>query len=305
MHYTMPGLYRVVAGIDVFDPKFNIVSPGADEDVYFPYTEHERRLTHLALEIDELIYGAERPGDARGELKDHAKPLLFTMARLDRIKNITGLVDWYGRSAELRSRANLLVVAGHLDPERSCDDDEREQIAAMHQLFELHGLQGQVRWLGVHLEKQLAGELYRTVADRRGAFVQPALFESFGLTVVEAMSCGLPTFATCYGGTLEIIEDGQSGFHIDPNHGDAAAKRMAGLFRRWEEDEDHWHRLSAAAIARVEERYTWRRYAERMMTLSRVYGFWKYVTDLERAETKRYLEMFHGLQYRPLARQMA
>jgi sucrose synthase len=80
---------------------------------------------------------------------------------------------------------------------------------------------------------------------------------------------------------------------------------MAALFRRWEEDEDHWHRLSAAAIARVEERYTWRRYAERMMTLSRVYGFWKYVTDLERAETKRYLEMFYGLQYRPLARQMA
>jgi hypothetical protein len=26
----MPGLYRVVAGVDVYDPKFNIVSPGAD-----------------------------------------------------------------------------------------------------------------------------------------------------------------------------------------------------------------------------------------------------------------------------------
>ena len=33
--YTMPGLYRVVEGIDVYDPKFNIVSPGADADVYF------------------------------------------------------------------------------------------------------------------------------------------------------------------------------------------------------------------------------------------------------------------------------
>ena len=37
------------------------------------------------------------------------------------------------------------------------------------------------------------------------------------------------------------------------------------------------------------------------MTLSRVYGFWRYVTDLDRAETQRYLEMFYGLQYRPLA----
>ena len=28
--FTLPGLYRVVNGIDVFDPKFNVVSPGAD-----------------------------------------------------------------------------------------------------------------------------------------------------------------------------------------------------------------------------------------------------------------------------------
>ena len=49
---------------------------------------------------------------------------------------------------------------------------------------------------------------------------------------------------------------------------------------------------------RVEERYTWKLYAERMMTQSRVYGFWKYVTNLERQETRRYIDMFYGLQYR-------
>jgi sucrose synthase len=41
-----------------------------------------------------------------------------------------------------------------------------------------------------------------------------------------------------------------------------------------------------------------------LMTLSRVYGFWRYVTDLERAETQRYLEMFYTLQFRPLAEAM-
>ena len=55
--FTLPGLYRVVHGIDVFDPKFNIVSPGADMDVYFPYSEKEKRLTHFHPEIEELIYG--------------------------------------------------------------------------------------------------------------------------------------------------------------------------------------------------------------------------------------------------------
>jgi len=49
-------LYRVVHGIDVFDPKFNIVSPGADMSIYFAYTEEKRRLTAFHLEIEELLY---------------------------------------------------------------------------------------------------------------------------------------------------------------------------------------------------------------------------------------------------------
>ena len=54
--FTLPGLYRVVHGIDVFDPKFNIVSPGADMSIYFPYSERSKRLTALHAEIEELLY---------------------------------------------------------------------------------------------------------------------------------------------------------------------------------------------------------------------------------------------------------
>jgi hypothetical protein len=45
-------------------------------------------------------------------------------------------------------------------------------------------------------------------------------------------------------------------------------------------------------------RYTWKLYSERLMTLTGVYGFWKYVSNLERRETRRYLEMFYALKYR-------
>ncbi len=297
--FTMPGLYRVVNGIDVFDPKFNIVSPGADAAIYFPYNEQERRLTDLHPEIEALVAG-ERD-DARGRFEDPDRPLIFTMARLDRIKNITGLVQWYAESERLRGAANLLVVAGHVDPSRSGDREEQEQIGRMHQLMDEHGLDGQVRWLGTHLDKSLSGELYRWVADRRGVFVQPALFEAFGLTVIEAMTSGLPTFATRYGGPLEIIEHGVSGFHIDPNHGENAAELLADFMEHCDRDPGRWEALSRGAVQRVMSRYTWSLYAERMMTLSRIYGFWKYVTNLDRDETRRYLEMFYGLQFRPLA----
>jgi len=301
--FTMPGLYRVVQGMDPFDPKFNIVSPGADSQVYFPYTESSRRLTKLVGEIEAMIYQEGYAG-ARGRLADREKPLLFTMARLDRIKNIAGLVEWYGQSQALREQANMVVVAGYIDAGQSSDAEEQQQIAHMHELMDRYQLDGDMRWLGLRLEKNFTGELYRYVADRRGAFVQPALFEAFGLTVIEAMTSGLPTFATMYGGPLEIIENGVSGFHIDPNHGDRAVAIIAEFFKRCRSESDYWQRISTGALQRVQRRYTWELYAERMMTLSRIYGFWKYVTNLERDETRRYLQMFYGLQYRPLAQKL-
>ncbi len=300
--FTMPGLYRVVHGIDTYDPKFNIVSPGADPDIYFPPTETERRLTYLHGEIEALLFGDDPVVASRGRWSDPGKPIVFTMARLDRIKNITGLVEWFGRHPSLRVEANLLVASGYLDPSRSSDAEERAEIERMHRLMDDYGLDGCMRWVEGQVNKERNSELYRRIADTRGCFVQPALFEAFGLTVIEAMSSGLPTFATCYGGPVEIIEDGVSGFHIDPNHGDDSAQRIADFFCRCREDPAYWQQIAEGALARVAERYTWSRYAERLMTLSRVYGFWRYVTNLERAEMRRYLQMLYALQFRPLAR---
>ena len=299
--FTMPGLYRVVHGIDVFDPKFNIVSPGVDPRVYFPISEEERRLKHLLPDIREQFFAGNGPGASRGQLENPDLPPLFTMARMDRVKNLTGLVDWFGRNEDVRREANLLVVGGYLDTARSADDDEKREIEKMHGLLDQHGLDGHVRWVEGQVDRERNGELYRVIADMRGAFVQPALFEAFGLTVIEAMSTGLPTFATCFGGPLEIIVDGESGFHIDPNHGDAAVQRMADFLAGCRQNPGDWDRISAGALARVEERYTWRHYAERLLTLAKVYGFWRHVSNLERAETQRYLQMFYQLQFKPLA----
>jgi len=299
--FTMPDLYRVVNGIDIFDPKFNVVSPGADPEICFPYMEESRRLTNLQERLDALILGDGGGTPCRGGFADASKPIIFTMARLDRVKNVAGLVKWYGRCARLRERANLLVVGGHLDVERSTDHEEREQIDALHELFEAYDLEGQVRWVEFQADRKLVGELYRRVADARGVFVQPAHFEAYGLTVVEAMSSGLPVFATCHGGPSEVIEHGVSGFHIDPEHGDAAAGEIADFFERCSARPEHWLEISQGALQRVKLGYTWELYAQRMMTLARVYGFWKYVTDLEREETRCYLEMLYALQYRRLA----
>nr|AEN71099.1 sucrose synthase SusA1 [Gossypium armourianum] len=300
--FTLPGLYRVVHGIDVFDPKFNIVSPGADMCIYFPYSEKEKRLTALHGSIEELLFDPKQNDEHIGSLSDRSKPLIFSMARLDRVKNMTGLVELYAKNNKLRELANLVVVAGYIDVKKSKDREEIAEIEKMHDLMKEYKLDGQFRWIAAQTNRARNGELYRYIADSKGIFVQPAFYEAFGLTVVEAMTCGLPTFATLHGGPAEIIEHGISGFHIDPYHPDQTAELLATFFERCKEDPSHWTKISDGGLKRIYERYTWKIYSERLMTLAGVYGFWKYVSKLERRETRRYLEMFYILKFRELVK---
>ncbi|GAB4853689.1 SAGA histone acetylase and TREX-2 complexes component [Ancistrocladus abbreviatus] len=300
MAFTLPGLYRVVHGIDVFDPKFNIVSPGADMSIYFPYTEETKRLTALHPEIEELLFSSVENAEHICVLKDRNKPIIFSMARLDRVKNMTGLVEWYGKNKKLRELVNLVVVAGDRRKE-SKDIEEKEEMKKMYGLIETYKLNGQFRWISAQMNRVRNGELYRYIADTRGAFVQPAFYEAFGLTVVESMTCGLPTFATCHGGPAEIIVHGKSGFHIDPYHGDKAAELLVDFFKKCKANPSHWEAISKGGLQRIEEKYTWQIYSDRLLTLSGVYGFWKYVSNLDRREARRYLEMFYALKYRKSA----
>lgn len=53
---------------------------------------------------------------------------------------------------------------------------------------------------------------------------------------------------------MEIIEDGISGFHIDPYHPDEAAELMANFFQKCIENPEYWVKISDAGLQRIQER---------------------------------------------------
>ncbi|KAI4347346.1 hypothetical protein L6164_008162 [Bauhinia variegata] len=300
--FTMPGLCRYVSGINVFDPKFNIAAPGADQSVYFPHTEKQQRLTQFHPAIEELLYSNNENDDHIGFLADRKKPIIFSMARLDTVKNMTGLVEWYGKNKRLRNLVNLVIVGGFFDPSKSKDREEIAEINKMHALIREYQLKGQFRWIAAQTDRYRNGELYRCIADTKGAFVQPALYEAFGLTVIEAMNCGLPTFATNQGGPAEIIVDGVSGFHIDPYNGDESSNKIADFFEKCRTDSDCWNRMSKGGLQRINECYTWKIYANKVLNMSSVYGFWKSLNKEQKLAKQRYIHMFYSLQFKNLAK---
>nr|DAD40003.1 TPA_asm: hypothetical protein HUJ06_014326 [Nelumbo nucifera] len=115
--------------------------------IYFPYSDKEKRPTTLHGSIEKLLYDPKQNDECIGTLRDHSKPIIFSMAWLDRMKNITGLVEFYGRNFRLRELANLVVVAGYNDVKKSNDREEIEEIEKMHGLIKQYNLDGQFRWL--------------------------------------------------------------------------------------------------------------------------------------------------------------
>ena len=224
------------------------------------------------------------------------------MARLDRIKNITGLAECFGKSKELQQQCNLILVAGKLRVEDSTDTEEINEIEKLYQIIEKYNLQGKVRWLGVRLSKSDSGEIYRIIGDRQGIFVQPALFEAFGLTVLEAMISGLPTFATRFGGPLEIIEDKVNGFYINPNNHQEMTETILEFLSKCDFNPDNWNEFSQKGIQRVYDNYTWKIHTNRLLSLANTYSLYNHVSGDNREDMLRYVESLFHLLYKPRAK---
>ncbi len=301
LDFTMPKLYRVTGGINLFHPKFNIVSPGVNKKIFFPYREKEYRLKEIKNELNKLLFENTDDPDTIGKLSNPNLTPIFTMGRLDRIKNITALVKWFGENPKINEQANLIVVAGKINPDHSSDLEEKDQINVMHDLIRRYKLHNKIRWIGKLLRKDKSGEIYRVVADRKGIFVQCGLFEGFGLTVIESMRSGLPTFATLYGGPLEIIEDKKSGFLIDPIEEKESQKTILTFLERCKKEPNYWDEISENGISRVDTTYNWELHARKLLSLAKIYGFWNYSTNIETTEMNAYLDIIYHTIYKPRA----
>lgn len=302
--FTMPDLYHVVSGIDLLSPQFNVVPPGVNETVFFPYTRTAERPSGAGERLAELLFTLEEPTQVWGHLSDPYKRPLFSMARLDRIKNLTGLAECFGRCPALQERCNLILVAGKLRVEDSNDYEEAEEIKKLYRIIEQYQLQGKIRWLGVRLSKTDSGEIYRVIADHQGIFVQPALFEAFGLTILESMISGVPTFGTQFGGPLEIIQDQVNGFYIDPTHLENMATKLLNFVIACDQNPATWQQISQAGIERVYSTYTWKIHTTRLLSLARIYGFWHHAVQDNRKDLLRYLEALFYLIYQPKAQEL-
>lgn len=130
-------------------------------------------------------------------LPPSAEIMLF-VGRFAPLKGLDRLIKAVARLKD-RHPNLLLVVVGGDGPE---DDSTRQ----LNQLVQGVDLQTRVRLEGPIEHGMLPW--YYCAAD---ALVTPSQYESFGLVVLEAMSCGTPVIASPVGAALEVIRKGVNG----------------------------------------------------------------------------------------------
>ena len=217
------------------------------------------------------------------------KPLVLTICRPEMRKNLGALIAAFGSSPKLHEHANLAIIAGNREDIRKLDVAQVEVMTDLLLDIDLYDLWGKVALPKQHKPADIAG-FYRLAARRRGIFVNPALTEPFGLTLIEAAASGLPVVATEDGGPRDIVAHCKNGVLVNPMDINAIAEAIEyGLA-----DSTRWRRWSRNGIAGVRNYYTWdahvRKYLRVLFRLLRQ----------ERKQIRRTMAIYQRPQRHPL-----
>ena len=189
------------------------------------------------------------------------KPMVLTLARPDERKNLVGLVEAYGESEALQRVANLVIVAGTREDLREAEDAGAQVQLDILLAIDSNDLYGKVAFPKSLTPSDVA-HLYRLAALSGGLFINPALTEPFGLTLIEAAASGLPIVATEDGGPREIIANCSNGQLIDPLDSEAMVAAMLEMLSNAE----RWKELAQNGLRGVREHYSWSAHAERYLS---------------------------------------
>jgi len=145
-------------------------------------------------------------------------PLLAQVSRWDRLKDPLGVLAAFAEHVHAAESPHLLLAGP--DVRAVADDPEGAEVlaaveAAWRDLPPV--IRRRVHLAALPMEDAEENAVIVNALQRRADVVaQKSIAEGFGLTVAEAMWKGRPVVATTVGGIQDQIEDGRTGYLVDP-----------------------------------------------------------------------------------------
>lgn len=249
---------------DSFDrAEFHVIPPGLNFDRYFPY--YQDMMSPQDVPVERMQAKVSAQESLQTFLSNPDKPFILALCRPDAKKNIDGLLHAYGTDKSIQALANLVIFAGIRSDIETMAEGEREVLTELLLLMDKYNLYGKLAIPKRHDVKNEVPEIYRLCAERKGVFINIALTEPFGLTILEATASGCPVVATEDGGPAEILPKCQNGTLVPPQ--DTAAIQVA--LRDILVDPDKWSALSKNGIEKIHQHYSWNAHVAKYIGLVR------------------------------------
>ncbi|GAV72021.1 Glycos_transf_1 domain-containing protein/S6PP domain-containing protein/Glyco_trans_4_4 domain-containing protein [Cephalotus follicularis] len=179
------------------------------------------------------------------------KPTILALSRPDPKKNVTTLLKAFGECQPLRELANLTLILGNRDDIEEMSNSSSLVLTTVLKLIDRYDLYGQVAYPKHHKQSDVP-DIYRLAAKTKGVFINPALVEPFGLTLIEAAAYGLPVVATKNGGPVDILKALNNGLLVDPHDQTAIADALLKLVA----DKNLWSECRKNGLKNI-HRFSW------------------------------------------------
>ncbi|KDP39346.1 hypothetical protein JCGZ_01103 [Jatropha curcas] len=164
------------------------------------------------------------------------KPMILALSRPDPKKNITTLLKAFGECRPLRELANLTLIMGNRDDIDEMSGGNANVLVTVLKMIDKYDLYGLVAYPKHHKQYEVP-DIYRLAAKTKGVFINPALVEPFGLTLIEAAAHGLPMVATKNGGPVDIHHALNNGLLVDPHD----QRDIADALLKLVSEKNLWH----------------------------------------------------------------
>ncbi|QCU91115.1 HAD family hydrolase [Thiomicrorhabdus sediminis] len=237
---------------DFYQPEqMRVIPPGTDLSQFQPPDSNNAEELHSELH-QRMTYSLTQPD----------KPIILALSRPDPRKNIACLIKAYGKSKALQQLANLVIIAGNRDNVEDLESGAQQVFNDIWRMIDRYDLYGKVA-MPKHHSRNEVSNIYRIAAASGGVFVNPALTEPFGLTLIEAAASGLPIVATEDGGPRDITKNCHNGILIDPLEANTIVDALLELFQQPQKRQ----KMIENGLQGVHKYYSWQAHAEQYMTL--------------------------------------
>lgn len=142
----------------------------------------------------------------------HERLRLLFVGRIDEVKGIYDVLECLHKyKKELQNKVELHIGGG--------GDEQRFQ-----KMIDDYNLYSMIVWHG-----WVNGEQKETLYCNSDVFIHPSHFESFGVSILEAMSYGLPVITTMTGGIPDFFNDKECGVAVTAGNVDEVYKAICSF----------------------------------------------------------------------------